>query len=156
VQARGWLSLAVVGIALAIACAASAASPKAALDKKMQAIGTEAQRALFALPPVTGSQTKTEQADNAGRLQAIYARVASRMAALKVPKAIKADFSILVATYRADAGYAGAWRNAILHGSAQDAADASGKVYLNPGNTRLRNAMGRISQHGYYFGTFFH
>jgi hypothetical protein len=78
------------------------------------------------------------------------------MAALMVPKAIAADFKILRASYQAAARYASAWREAILHGTAQQAADASHKLYLNPESVRGSNAMARISVKGYYFGTFFH
>ena len=97
-----------------------------------------------------------EVAAAAAQLQAIDQRVARRMAALTPPKAIKADFKILLASYQAAARYAGAWRDAILHGTAQQAADASHKLYLNPESVRAGNAMARISLKGYYFGTFFH
>ena len=98
----------------------------------------------------------TEAAATAGQLQAIYQRVARRMGALTVPKAIAADFKILRASYEAAARYAGAWQDAILHGTAQQAADAAHKLYLNPEIVRASNAMARISLKGYYFGTFFH
>ena len=131
-------------------------SPKAAFNARVRAIGTHAQHALLALPPATPSSTVADAAATAGQLQAIYQRVARRMAALTPPKAIKADFKILLASYQAAARYAAAWRDAILQGTAQQAADASHKLYLNPENVRATNAMGRISRMGYYFGTFFH
>src|SRR5262249_27232920 len=87
--APGMIPLAFAAISLLIVSASWASTtPKAktAFDAKMRAIGTQAQRALFALPPATGSQTKSEQASTAGQLQTIYARIATRMAALTVPK----------------------------------------------------------------------
>jgi hypothetical protein len=110
----------------------------------------------LALPPAIGSSNPTDAAATAAQLQAIYQKVARRMAALTPPKAIKADFKILLASYQAAARYAGAWRDAILHGTAQQAADAAHKLYLNPESVRGSNAMARISLKGYYFGTFFH
>ncbi|HWX09435.1 MAG TPA: hypothetical protein VNY33_05620, partial [Gaiellaceae bacterium] len=68
----------------------------------------------------------------------------------------EANFKILLASYSAAARYAGAWRDAILHGTAQQAADAAHKLFLNPESVRGSNAMARISVKGYYFGTFFH
>ena len=138
------------------AAATAKPSPKAAFSARVRAIGTQAQQALLALPPATAQSNPTDAAATAAQLQAIYQRVARRMAALTPPKAIKADFKILLASYQAAARYAGAWRDAILHGTAQQAADASHKLYLNPENVRASNAMARISLKGYYFGTFFH
>ncbi len=150
----------VVGVAMILVSSAAAAaakpSPKAVFNARVRAIGTQAQHALLALPVATASPNSTEAAATATQLQAIYQRVAGRMAALTPPKAIAADFKILLASYRADARYAGAWKDAILHGSAQQAADASHKLYLNPETIRAGNAMARISLKGYYFGTFFH
>jgi hypothetical protein len=131
-------------------------SPKAAFSARVRAIGTQAQHALLALPPTTSATNPTDAAATAAQLQAIYQQVARRMTALTPPKAIKADFKILLASYQAAARYAGAWRDALLHGTAQQAADAAHKLYLNPENVRASNAMGRISLKGYYFGTFFH
>jgi len=152
--------LAVAGIALVVVSGAAATaakpSPTAAFSARVRAIGTEAQHALLALPPATASPNPTDSAATAAQLQAIYERVAERMAALTVPKAIQADFKVMIAAYRAAARYAGAWRNALLHGTAQQAADASHKLYLNPESVRASNAMARISLKGYYFGTFFH
>jgi hypothetical protein len=108
------------------------------------------------MPATTTSTSPTDAAATASQLQAIDERVARRMAALTPPKAIQADFKILLASYRAAARYAGAWRDAILHGTAQQAADASHKLYLNPESIRATNAMARMSVKGYYFGTFFH
>jgi hypothetical protein len=160
VQLRGRLFLAVAGVAMIVVSSAAAAtakpSPKAAFNASVRAIGTQAQHALLALPPTTPSSTPADLAATAGQLQVIYQRVARRMAALTVPKAIAADFKILRASYVAAAGYADAWRDAILHGSAQQAADAAHKLYLNPASVRASNAMGRISVKGYYFGTVFH
>ena len=130
-------------------------SPKAAFSARVLAIGTQAQHALLALPSETASNP-TDAAVTAAQLQAIYQRVARRMAALTPPKEIEADFKILVASYLAVARDAGAWRDAILHGTAQQAADAAHELYLNPESDRAGNAMARISVKGYYFGTFFH
>jgi hypothetical protein len=143
--------LVVAGVAMIVGSSAAAAtekpSPKAAFNARVRAIGTQAQHALLALPPAAAT---------AGQLQAIYQQVARRMAALTPPKAIKADFKILLASYQAAARYAGAWRDAILHGTAQQVADAAHRLYLNPESVRAGNAMARISLKGYYFGTFFH
>ena len=150
----------VAGLAVIVVSGTAAAttkpSPKAAFNARVRAIGTQAQHALLALPTTTASTNPTDAAATAGQLQAIYQRVASRMAALTVPKAIAADFKLLRASYQAAARYASAWRDALLHGTAQQAADAAHKLYLNPENLRATNAMGRISLKGYYFGTFFH
>jgi hypothetical protein len=157
-RARLWLVVAAVTMIVVSSGAAATAtlSPKAAFNARVRAIGTQAQHALLALPPATPSSTPTDAAATAGQLQAIYQRVARRMAALSVPKAIAVDFKILLASYQAAARYAGAWRDAILHGTAQQAVDASHKLYLNQENVRATNAMGRMSVKGYYFGTFFH
>jgi hypothetical protein len=138
------------------AAATASASPKAVFNAKVRAIGTQAQHALLALPQATPTSTVADAAATAGQLQAIYQRVARRMAALTVPKAIAADFKILRASYQAAARYAGGWRGAILNGTPQQAADAAHKLYLNPEIVRASNAMARISLKGYYFGTFFH
>jgi hypothetical protein len=149
--------LVVAGVAVIVVSGATATvSPKAVFDARVRAIGAQAQHALLALPPATPSSSPTDAAATAGQLQAIYQRVARRMAALTLPKAIAADFKILVASYQASARYAGAWRDAILNGTAQQAADASHNVYVNPENVRATNAMTRMSIKGYYFGTFFH
>ena len=137
------------------AAATAKPSPKAVFSARVRAIGTQAQHALLALPPATASNP-TEEAATAAQLQAIYQQVARRMAALTPPKEIAADFKILLASYQVAAKYAGAWRDAILHGTAQQAADAAHKVYLNTESVRAGNAMARISVKGYYFGTFFH
>ena len=159
VQSRGRVLLVVAGVALIVASSAAAAtakpSPKAAFSARVRAIGTQAQQAVLAMP-ATAPSNPTDAAATAGQLQAIYQRVARRMAALTVPKAIAADFKILRASYQAGARYASAWREAILHGTAQQSADASHKLYLNPESVRGSNAMARISVKGYYFGTFFH
>ena len=141
---------------IVVSSATATLSPKAAFNARVRAIGTQAQHALLVLPVATASSTPADAAATAGQLQAIYQRVARRMAALTPPKAIAADFKILRASYQAAAGYAGAWRDAILNGTAQQAADASHKVYLSQENLRATNAMARISLKGYYFGTFFH
>jgi hypothetical protein len=138
------------------AAATAKPSPKAVFNAKVRAIGTQAQQALLALPPATPTSTVADAAATAGQLQVIYQRVVRRMAALTVPKAIAADFKILLASYRAAAKYAGAWRDAILDGTPQQAADAAHRLYLNPESVRASNAMARISLKGYYFGTFFH
>lgn len=138
------------------AAATAKPSPKAAFSARVRAIGTQAQHALLALPPATASTDPADAAATAAQLQAIYQRVARRMAALTPPKAIEADFKILLESYQAVAGYAGAWRDAVLHGTAQQAADAAHLLYLNPESVRAGNAMARISVKGYYFGTFFH
>jgi len=159
VQSRGKLCLVVAGVAMivvsSVAAATAKSSPKAAFSARVTAIGTQAQHALLALPPATASNP-TEEAATAGQVQAIYERVAQRMAALTPPKAIAADFKILLGSYQVAARDAGAWRDAILHGTAQQAADAAHKVYLNPESVRAGNAMARMSVKGYYFGTFFH
>ena len=160
VQSRGRLVLVVACVAVIVVSSAAATtatlSPKAVFSARVRAIGTQAQHALLALPPVTASSTPTDAAAAAGQLQAIYQRVAGRMAALTPPKAIAADFKILRGSYQAAARYAGAWRDAILHGTAQQVADASHKLYINPESVRGSNAMARMSVKGYYFGTFFH
>jgi hypothetical protein len=139
------------------AAATEKPSPKAAFNARVRAIGTQAQHALLALPPSTASAKPADAAATAGQLQAIYQQVARRMAAsTPPPTAIKADFKILLASYQAAARYAGAWRDAILHGTAQQVADAAHRLYLNPESVRAGNAMARISLKGYYFGTFFH
>ena len=150
----------VAGVAVIVVTGAAEAtatrSPKAVFNAKVRAIGTQAQHALLALPPATPTSTVADAAETAAQLQAIYQRVARRMAALTPPKEIAADFKILRAMYPAAAKYAGAWRDAILNGTAQQAADAARKLYLNPESVRASNAMARISIKGYYFGTFFH
>jgi hypothetical protein len=160
VGSKGRLFLVVAGVALIVVSSAVAAiakpSPKAAFNARVRAIGTQAQHALLALPPSTASTKPADAAVTAGQLQAIYQQVARRMGALTPPKAIQADFKILRASYQAAARYAGAWRDAILHGTAQQVADAAHKLYLNPESVRAGNAMARISLKGYYFGTFFH
>jgi hypothetical protein len=160
VQSRRRLCWVVAGVAMIVGSSAAAAtekpSPKAAFNARVRAIGTQAQHALLALPPSTASAKPADAAATAGQLQAIYQQVAGRMAALTPPKAIKADFKILLASYQAAARYAGAWRDAILHGTAQQVADAAHRLYLNPESVRAGNAMARISLKGYYFGTFFH
>jgi hypothetical protein len=152
--------LIVAAIAMVVVSGAASAtakpSPKAAFSARMRTIGTQAQHALLALPPTTSATDPTDAAVAAGQLQAIYQRVVQRMGALTVPKAIAADFKILRASYQAAARYAGAWRDALLHGTAQQAAEASHKLYLNTETVRAGNAMARISLEGYYFGTFFH
>jgi hypothetical protein len=159
VQSRGRLSWVVAAVAMILVSSAAAAtaslSPKAAFDARVRAIGTQAQHALLAMPATT-SPSPTDDAAAAAQLQAIYQQVARRMAALTPPKAIAADFKILRASYQAAARYASAWQDAILHGTAQQAADASHKLYLNPESIRATNAMARMSVKGYYFGTFFH
>jgi len=160
VGSRGRVALAVAGIVVIAASSAGAAvaapSPKAVFDAKVRAIGTQAQHAIIALPPTTSATNPADAAVTAGQLQAIYHRVAKRMSALTVPKAIAADFKILTASFAAAARYAAAWQNALLHGTAQQAAEAAHKLYLNPESVRAGNAMARISLKGYYFGTFFH
>jgi hypothetical protein len=152
--------LVVAVIAMAVVSSGTAAtakpSPKAAFSARVRVIGTQAQHALLVMPPATPSSSLTDAAAAAAQLQVIYLRVARRMAALTPPKAIEADFKILRASYQAAARYASAWREAILHGTARQAADASRKLYLNPESVRGSNAMARISVKGYYFGTFFH
>lgn len=161
-QSGGRLSLIVAGVAVivvfstATATATAKPSPKAAFNARVTAIGTQAQHALLVLPAASASPNPTEAAVTAAQLQAIYQRVARRMAALTPPKAIEADFKILLASYQLAARYAGAWRDAILHATAQQAADASNKLYLNSENVRAGSAMARMSVKGYYFGTFFH
>jgi hypothetical protein len=151
--------LVVAGVAMILVSSAAAVtakpSPKAVFSARVRAIGTQAQHALLA-PPATTSPSPADAAATAAQLQAIYQQVARRMAALTTLKAIEADFKILVASYRAAARYAGAWRDAILNGTAQQAAAASHKLYLNPESIRGSNAMARMSVKGYYFGTFFH
>lgn len=160
VGSRGRVSLVVAGAALIAVAGAAAAtakpSPKAVFDAKVRAIGTQAQHAIIALPPTTSATNPKDAAVTAGDLEAIYHRVAQRMAALTVPRAIAADFKILTASFSAAARYAAAWQDALLHGTAQQAAEASHKLYINPESTRAGNAMARISLKGYYFGTFFH
>jgi len=160
VGSSGRVSSVIAGVVVLVASSAAAAtakpSPKAVFDAKVRAIGTQAQHAIIALPPTTSATNPTDAAVTAGQLQAIYHRVAQRMAALTVPKAIAADFKILTASFTAAARYAAAWQNALLHGTAQQAAEASHKLYLNPESVRAGNAMARISLKGYYFGTFFH
>jgi len=149
--------LVLAGVAMMVVSGAAAAtSPKAVFSAKVRAIGTQAQHAIIALPPTTSETNPTDAAEGAGDLQEIYQQVARRMAALTVPKAIAADFKILRESYTAAAKYAGAWRDALLHGTAAQAALASHKLYLNPESVRAGNAMARISLKGYYFGTFFH
>ena len=159
VQSRSRLFLIVAGVAMiavsGVAAATAKPSPKAVFNARVRAIGTQAQHAIIALPPSTSSNP-TEAAAVAGQLHDIYQRVATRMGALTVPKAIAADFKILRAAYVAAAKYATAWQDALLHGTAQQAADAAHKLYFNPEIVRASNAMARISVKGYYFGTFFH
>ena len=107
-------------------------------------------------PPATPSSSPTDAAATVAQLQAIYQRLARRMAALTPPKAIQADYKVLVASYQLAAKYAGAWRDAILRGNVQQAADASHKLYLNSESVRASNGMARIGLKGYDFGTFFH
>jgi hypothetical protein len=158
VQARARLGLVVAGVAMIVVSNAVAAtakpSPKAVFDARVTAIGTEAQHALFLLPAATPSNP-TKSAVTAGQLEAVYQRVAQRMGALTVPKAIAADFKILRAAYQADARYAAAWQDALLHGTPEQAGDAAEKLNINPEYDRARNAMGRMSSKGYWFGTFF-
>jgi hypothetical protein len=147
--------MAVAAILASGAAAATAKpSPKAAFNARVRVIGTQAQRALLAMP-MAATPTTAEEAAGAGQLQAIYKRVAQRLAALTPPKAIKADFRILVVAYQTSARNAGAWRDALLHGTAQQAAEASRTLYLGPSTYRASAALVRMSRQGYYFGTFF-
>ena len=102
------------------------------------------------------SSSPTDAAATVAQLQAIYQRLARGMAALTPPKAIQADYKVLVASYQLAARYAGAWRDAILRGNVQQAADASHKLYFNSETVRASNGMARIGLKGYDFGTFFH
>jgi hypothetical protein len=138
------------------ATATAKPSPKAAFSARVRAIGAQAQHALLVLPPATTSSDPTDAAATAAKLQAIYQRLAGGMAALTPPTAIEADFKILLASYQVAAKYAGAWRDALLHGTAQQAVDASRNLYLNPESVRADSALARMSAKGYYFGTFFH
>ena len=150
----------VAGVAMIVVFSAATAtansSPKAEFSARVRAIGTQAQHALLALPPATPSSSPTDAAATVAQLQAIYQRLARRMAALTPPKAIQADYKVLVASYQLAAKYAGAWRDAILRGNVQQAADASHKLYLNSESVRASNGMARIGLKGYNFGTFFH
>jgi hypothetical protein len=160
VQSGGRLALIVAGVAMIVVLSAATAtansSPKAEFSARVRAIGTQAQHALLALPPATPSSSPTDAAATVAQLQAIYQRLARRMAALTPPKAIQADYKVLVASYQLAAKYAGAWRDAILRGNVQQAADASHKLYLNSESVRASNGMARIGLKGYDFGTFFH
>ena len=152
------LSIVFAGIATVLVCAAAAIakpSPKAAFNARVRAIGTQAQQALLAMP-TPATPTQTEAAAMADQLHAIYQRVAQRLTALTPPKTIKADFTILRSSYQAAARNAAAWRDALLHGTAQQAADASGALNNGLQNYRASLAIVRMSQKGYYFGTFFH
>jgi hypothetical protein len=144
-------------VAAMVVAGASAAPPKpvAAFNAKVTAIGSQAQKALLALPPAPVPPTAADQAADAGQLQVIYRRVAQRLAALTPPKAIKPDFKILLASYQAAARNAGAWRAALLTGTAEQAAKAAHTLYLDPTHYRASLALVRMSRHGYYFGTFF-
>jgi hypothetical protein len=160
VKSLGRLASVVAGVAMIVVLSAETAtaksSPKAEFSARVRAIGTQAQHALLALPAATPSLSPTEAAATVAQLQAIYQRLARRMATLTPPKAIQADYNVLVASYRLAARYAGAWRAAILRGNVQQAADASHKLYLNPESVRASNGMARIGLKGYDFGTFFH
>jgi hypothetical protein len=161
VQSAGRLASIVAGVAMiavfsAATTAAANSSPNAEFSARVRAIGTRAQHALLALPPATPSSSPTNAAATVAQLQAIYQRLARRMAALTPPKAIQADYKVLVASYQLAAKYAGAWRDAILRGNVQQAADASHKLYLNSESVRASNGMARIGLKGYDFGTFFH
>jgi hypothetical protein len=129
-------------------------SPKAVFSAHVRAIGTQAQKALLAMPAAT-APTPTESAAQADQLRAIYGRIAQRLAALTPPKAIKGDFGILVASYRASAKNAAAWRDALLHGTTAEAAHASSALYNGLQNYKASLAIVRMSQKGYYFGTFY-
>ena len=106
-QSRARFSLAVAAVAMIMVSSAVAAtvnlSPKAVFSARVRAIGTQAQQAILALPPATPSSTKDDSAATAGQLHLIYQRVASRMGALTVPRAIVPDFKILRASYVAAA-----------------------------------------------------
>ena len=153
---RFFLVVACVAAALFVGAAAATAkpSPKTVFTAHVRAIGTQAQRALLAMP-AAAAPSPVEQAAEAGQLQAVYLRVAQRLAALTPPKAIAPDFKILVASYRIAARNAAAWQDALLHGTAQQAAAASHTLYLGPSYLRASAALVRMSRHGYYFGTFF-
>jgi hypothetical protein len=141
-------------LAAGAATAAAKPSPKAVFNARVRAVGTEAQTAILAMP-TQASPSAAESAAAVAQLQAVYQRVAQRLAALTPPLAIKRDFKILVAAYRADVKYAGAWHDALLHGTAHDAADASSALYNSPETYHASLALVRMSQKGYYFGTFF-
>lgn len=132
----------------------AAVSPKAAFNAKVRAVGTQAQKALLAMP-AQASPTPEQAAASAAELQVIYARVAKRLAALTPPKPIKADFKLLVISYQVAAKNAGLWHDAILNGTPQQAAAASRAVHLDPSYYRGSAALVRMSERGYYFGTFF-
>jgi hypothetical protein len=129
-------------------------SPKAVFSAHVRAIGTQAQKALLAMP-AAAAPTPAESAAQADQLRAIYGRIAQRLAALTPPKAIKGDFGILVASYRASAKNAAAWRDALLHGTTAEAAHASSALYNGLQNYKASLALVRMSQKGYYFGTFY-
>ena len=138
-----------------VTAAAAKPSPKAVFSAHVRAIGTQAQKALLAMPAAV-APTQTESAAMADQLRAIYARVAQRLATLTPPKAIKGDFRILVASYRASTKNAAAWRDALLHGTTAEAAAASKTLNNGLQNYRASLALVRMSQEGYYFGTFYH
>ena len=138
-----------------VSAATAKTSPKALFSAHVRAIGTQAQKALLAMPAGTAPST-AESAEMAAQLQAIYQRVADRLAGLKPPRTIKADFGTLVASYRASARNAAAWRDALLHGTTGEAAQASSTLYNGLANYKASLAIVRMSQKGYYFGTFFH
>jgi hypothetical protein len=137
-----------------VTAATAKTSPKAVFSAHVRAIGTQAQKALLAMP-AAAAPTPTESAAQADQLRAIYGRIAQRLAALTPPKAIKGDFGILVASYRTSAKNAAAWRDALLHGTAAEAAHASSAPYNGLQNYRASLALVRMSQKGYYFGTFY-
>jgi hypothetical protein len=137
-----------------VSAATAKTSPKAVFSAHVRAIGTQAQKALLAMPAGTAPST-ADSAEMAAQLQAIYQRVADRLAALTPPRAIRADFRTLVASYRASAKNAGAWRDALLHGTTGEAAQASSTLYNGLANYKASLAIVRMSQKGYYFGTFF-
>jgi hypothetical protein len=137
-----------------VSAATATTSPKAVFSAHVRAVGTQAQKALLAMPAAT-APSSADSAEMAAQLQAIYQRVANRLAALTPPKAIKLDFTTLVASYRASAKHAGAWRDALLHGTSDEAAQASSTLYNGLENYKASLAIVRMRQKGYYFGTFF-
>lgn len=149
------VTVAAVLLVGAVSAATAQTSPKAVFSAHVRAIGTQAQKALLAMPAGTAPST-AESAEMAAQLQAIYQRIADRLAALTPPRAIKADFRTLVASYRASAENAAAWRDALLHGTTGEAAKASSTLYNGLANYKASLAIVRMSQKGYYFGTFFH
>ena len=153
------LVLAVLAAAVLAVSASAPAAPKplsrAAFDTRVQAIGRQYQHDVSTLSvKSSGSSSAAKEAAMASEFERVYRHLAARLGLLIPPKEIAADYKVMVASFRDEVGYAAAWRDAALHGTAQEAAKASMRLDFNPAITRAQAAAARITAKGYDLGVF--